>query len=248
MRLQFIGCGDAFGSGGRANTCFHVTGAHTNYLFDCGASTLPAMKAIGIDRLAIDTILITHFHGDHFGGIPFFILDAMYVAKRTRPLTIAGPPGLAEWYARLMAAEFPGDRTLPFELHLHEVAIGKRQEIGCKAARGLPVTPYHVIHDDLVGPCLAYRVEVEGKTICYSGDTEWTDALNVAAHGADLFVCECYMFERASPTHMNYETLREKLPQIGAKRVVLTHMSEPMLARLGEVEQETARDGMVVEF
>jgi ribonuclease BN (tRNA processing enzyme) len=242
MRLQFIGCGDAFGSGGRANTCFHVTGQTTNFLFDCGASSLPAMKARKIDRLAIDTVLITHFHADHFGGIPFFILDAMYVAKRTRPLIVAGPPGLTDWYARAMAAAFPGERKLPFALTLHEVEIGKRQEIG-----GLAVTPFHVIHDDKAGPCLAYRVEAEGKALCYSGDTEWTDALGKAAAGADLFVCECYMFERASPTHMNYATLREKLPAIGARRVVLTHMSENMLAHRCEVREETAQDGLIVE-
>ena len=248
MRLQFIGSGDAFGSGGRANSCFHVTGVRTNFLFDCGASSLPAMKAHKIDRLAIDTILITHFHGDHFGGIPFFILDAMYVAKRTRPLTIAGPPGLTEWYARALTAAFPGDRKLPFALTLHEVEIGKRQTIGDGGIGGLVVTPYHVIHDDRVGPCLAYRVEAEGKTVCYSGDTEWTDVLTTGARGADLFVCECYMYDAPSPTHMNYATLREKLPEIVAKRVVLTHMSESLLARLGDVREETARDGTVVEF
>jgi ribonuclease BN (tRNA processing enzyme) len=243
MRLQFIGCGDAFGSGGRANTCFHVTGAKTNFLFDCGASTLPAMKTHKIDRLKIDTILITHFHADHFGGIPFFILDAMYVAKRCDPLTIAGPPGLKEWYARAMDAAFPGDRTPPFDVTLHEVEIDERQQIG-----ELAVTPFHVVHDNRVGPCLAYRVEAENKTICYSGDTKWTAALLKAARGVDLFVCECYTFNGNAPTHMSYTILRDNLPKIGAKRVVLTHMSEPMLARLGEVEQETAQDGMVVEF
>src|SRR5690606_7460850 len=148
---------------GRANTCFHVTGANANFLIDCGATTLPALKANKINRLAIDTILITHFHADHFGGIPFFVLDAMYVAKRCDPLIVAGPPGLAEWYQRSLATAFPGDRKLPFELVLHEVEIGKRQPIG-----ELMVTPYHVIHDDKAGPCLSYRIETEGKTIAYS--------------------------------------------------------------------------------
>ena len=243
MRLQFIGCGDAFGSGGRANTCFHVTGANANFLIDCGATTLPALKANKINRLAIDTILITHFHADHFGGIPFFVLDAMYVAKRCDPLIVAGPPGLTEWYQRSLATAFPGDRKLPFELVLHEVEIGKRQQIG-----ELMVTPFHVIHDDKAGPCLSYRIETEGKTIAYSGDTEWTDKLLDAADGADLFVCECYRFESGSPTHMNYATLREKIPSINARRTVLTHMSENMLINLSSVREETAQDGMAVEF
>ena len=78
MQLQFVGCGDALGSGGRFNTCFHVTGAHVNFLIDCGASSLPALKRLGIARDDIDLILITHFHGDHFAGLPFLLLDAQF--------------------------------------------------------------------------------------------------------------------------------------------------------------------------
>ncbi|MBI4273103.1 MAG: MBL fold metallo-hydrolase [Rhizobiales bacterium] len=243
MRLQFLGCGDAFGSGGRFNTCFHVTGARANFLIDCGASSLIAMKTFGIDRNAIDTILVTHFHADHFGGLPFFVLDAQLVAKRTRPLLVAGPPELPVWYDKLFAATYPGDRKLPFELTLREVEIGKPNEIG-----GLRVTPYPVRHDERAGPCLAYRIEAEGKTICYSGDTEWTDTLIEAARGADLFICECYMFEKVVRAHLSLSVLRDKLPAIGAKRVILTHMSEDMLRRLGDAGYETAEDGRVVEF
>jgi ribonuclease BN (tRNA processing enzyme) len=204
---------------------------------------LPALKQNRINRLAIDTILITHFHADHFGGVPFFTLDAMYVAKRCEPLIVAGPPGLKNWYARALDAAFPGDRKLPYELVLHEVEIDKQQKIG-----DLMVTPYHVIHDDTVGPCLAYRVETEGKTVTYTGDTEWTDKLLDAGRNADLFVCECYRFDANSPTHMNYAQLQEKLPKVGAKRTVLTHMGENMLINLASVREETAQDGMVVEF
>ena len=98
MRLQFIGSGDAFGSGGRFNTCFHLTGARTNALIDCGASSLIALKRADIERNAINTILITHFHADHFGGIPFFVLDAQLVAKRTAAAADRRPA----WPARLV--------------------------------------------------------------------------------------------------------------------------------------------------
>jgi ribonuclease BN (tRNA processing enzyme) len=243
MRLQFIGCGDAFGSGGRFNTCFHVRHIGGNFLIDCGASSLVAMKRLEVDRNAIDLILLTHFHPDHFGGLPFFILEAQLVAKRHRPLTVAGPPGLPEWYNRLFAATFPGDRTLPFTLDLREVGVGVQNRI-----LDLSVTPFHVRHDDKAGPCLAYRIECEGKIICYSGDTEWTDSLIEAAHGADLFICECYMFEKVVRAHLSLSTLREKLPPIGAKRVILTHMSDDMLSRASELEFEIASDGKVVSI
>lgn len=241
MRVQFIGCGDAFGSGGRFNTCFHVDGVGGKFLIDCGASSLISMKQLPIERNAIDLILLTHFHPDHFGGVPFFILDAQLIAKRKRPLTIVGPPGLPHWYDRLFAATFPGDRALPFELNLREVEIGIRNQIG-----ELAIIPFHVRHDDKAGPCLAYRIEFEGKIICYSGDTEWTDSLLDAARGADLFICECYMFEKVIRAHLSLSTLREKLPAIGTKRVILTHMSDDMLSHAPTVEFEMATDGKVI--
>jgi ribonuclease BN (tRNA processing enzyme) len=243
MRLQFVGCGDAFGSGGRFNTCFHVHSNNLDFLIDCGASSLVAMKGLKIDRNAIDLILITHFHLDHFGGIPFFILDAQLVVKRTRPLIIAGPPGLNDWFNRLFAVTFPGERKLSFDLRLQELDIRSRNQIA-----GFEVTPFHVKHDDKVGPCLAYRIELDDKIICYSGDTEWTDVLLKAAHGADLFICECYMFDKVVRTHLSLSTLVEKLPAIGAKRVILTHMSDDMLSRADEIKWELAEDGGTVSL
>jgi len=105
MQLQFVGCGDAFGSGGRYNTCFHVTGESVNFLIDCGASSLPALKRLDIVRDAIDLVLITHFHGDHFAGLPFLLLDAQF-SRRTRPLVIAGPEGIETRLAQVMEALF----------------------------------------------------------------------------------------------------------------------------------------------
>jgi ribonuclease BN (tRNA processing enzyme) len=242
VRITFVGSGDAFGSGGRFNTCFHVAAQQTSFLIDCGASSLPAMKRLDIDRNAIDLILLTHFHADHFGGVPFFVLEQLFT-KRTRPLTIAGPPGLGAWYERVFAATFPGERTLPFPLALHEVEIGMPNRIG-----ELTITPFHVRHDDRAGPCLAHRIALDGRTICYSGDTEWVDTLIEAAHDADLFICECYMYEKPVSAHLALSILRQRLPQIGARRVILTHMSDDMLGRLSEVEYETAADGKVIEL
>jgi ribonuclease BN (tRNA processing enzyme) len=245
MQVQFVGCGDAFGSGGRFNTCLHLRAATANVLIDCGASSLPALKRAGVDRNAIDAILITHFHGDHFTGVPFFMLDAHFVSGRERPLLIAGPPGLQDWYLRVFEATFPGGtgNEWRFPLTLHEVAPGRTDAIGT-----LRVTPFHVIHDDRAGPCLAYRIEVEDRIIAYSGDTSWTEALVSVGRGADLFICECYVRDKPVRAHLSLAELERDLPRIGAKRVILTHMSEDMLARLDNVGYETAADGMTVEL
>ena len=113
MRLQFLGSGDAFGSGGRFNTCFHLERANRgNVLIDCGASSMVAIRKWGVDPNAISTVLVTHLHGDHFGGLPFFLLDAQLVSRRTTPLTLAGPPGFRERLQIVREAMFAGSTAI----------------------------------------------------------------------------------------------------------------------------------------
>lgn len=245
MQIQFVGCGDAFGSGGRFNTCFHLTGARTNLLIDCGASSLIALKQLEIDRNAIQAILFTHFHADHFGGLPFFLLDAQFFSKRSEPLTIAGPHGLRDWFERVMETSFPGSsqtrQCFPFEMI--ELRARETREVA-----GVRVTPYLVNHGNPGGPFFAYRVEAEDRVIAYSGDTEWTDALVDAGQEADLFIAEAYFREKQVQLHLDLATLEGHLEAIRPKRLVLTHMSDDMLARRGEVPYEAAEDGKVIVF
>jgi ribonuclease BN (tRNA processing enzyme) len=244
MQLRFVGCGDAFGSGGRLNTCFHVTGGTVNFLIDCGASSLPALKRSGIARNDIDLILITHFHGDHFGGLPFFLLDAQF-SRRSRPLVIAGPNGIEARLTQVMEALFEtSSRTKPkFELSV--VALGPEQTRNFGAVR---VTPFPVVHGDSGGPFLAYRIEAEERVIAYSADTEWTETLVPLARGADLFIAEAYTYDKAVKNHLSLATLEAHLAEIAPKRLILTHMSDDMLGRLDALGHTAAHDGMTVEI
>ena len=110
---------------------------------------------------------------------------------------------------------------------------------------GILVRPYVVKHASGAPP-FAYRLEVNGKILCYSGDTEWVHTLYEAARDAELFIVECYFYDRQVKFHLDYATLARHLPEVGAKRVVLTHMGQDMLAHAEQVEYETASDGMVV--
>jgi ribonuclease BN (tRNA processing enzyme) len=244
MHLQFVGCGDAFGSGGRFNTCFHLVGRDINALIDCGATSLVGLNKLAINRNDINTIFITHFHADHIGGLPFFILESNYVLKRQRALTVAGPPGLRSRYADIMETAFPGSTTVEwsFPLTLREMEIGRRGDIG-----NVRITPFHVMHDDRAGPCLGFRIEAEGKVIAFSGDTQWTDTVADIGRDADMFICEAYTRDKPVVSHMALNLLERHLPQIRPKRLILTHMSNDMLARRGELPYETAEDGMIVE-
>lgn len=95
MKLKILGCGDAFGSGGNLNTCFYVETSKIKFLIDCGATGLISLKKYKIEPSDIDYIFISHFHGDHFGGLPFIMLDH-FRKPRTKALYIVGPKGIKE--------------------------------------------------------------------------------------------------------------------------------------------------------
>jgi ribonuclease BN (tRNA processing enzyme) len=240
--IRFLGTGDNFGSGGRFQACIHVDAGATRFLLDCGASSLIAMKRAGISTASIDVILISHLHGDHFGGIPFFILDAQLISRREAPLTIAGPPGLTQRVREAMEVFYPGSSGIErkFRIDCVELAEGETASLG-----ELTVLPVRVIHGS-GAPSYALRIECSGKIIAYSGDTEWTDALRKVADGADIFICESYFFEKQMKNHLNYRTLMIHRAELTCKRLILIHMGEDMLNRLGEVELEVAEDGMEV--
>ena len=244
MRLTVVGSGDAFGSGGRFNTCFHVAGETGSFLIDCGASSLIALRRSGVDPNAIGAIFLSHLHGDHFGGLPFFLLDAQVMSRRRAPLTIAGPEGLPARLRELQEALFPrSSETRPkFELNLVELPAGERREVA-----GVAVTP--VAMDHFSGtPSNALRLESEGRILAYSGDTAWTEALIAAARGADLFICEASFRGRKVSGHMDVDDLLAHLAEIGAKRTVLTHMGDEMLAQSAPEGTVKAHDDLEIAF
>jgi ribonuclease BN (tRNA processing enzyme) len=247
MRLTIVGSGDAFGSGGRSNTCFWLETAKGTLTIDFGASALPALKARRLDPNAIDAIVLSHLHGDHFGGLPFLLLDYQFLARRERPLTIAGPPGSRARLDAALEVFFPkaGGSKWRFPWSIEEIALGVRSEV-----LGHSLLTREVIHQS-GAPSTALRLSDGEKTFAYSGDTEWTDALKPIAAEADLFICECYAYAGKMTGHLSWEILKPRLADLNAKRTMLTHMNPTMLSRLDEIKAAgvlIAADGLVFDF
>jgi ribonuclease BN (tRNA processing enzyme) len=242
VELHVLGCGDAFGSGGRLNSSFLLRSGSFRLLVDCGATGLLAMRQFGVDPESIGTVALTHLHGDHYAGLVFLLLEARHVSKRKAPLVVAGPRGVEARLKATMELMFPGTTQIgyPFPLSFIELHAGAATTLGEAV-----ITPREVVHPS-GAPSLALRVELGGKVIAFSGDTEWTDALLEVSREADLFVCECLHATPFPNFHIDYQTLLGKRPQLTCKRLLLTHLGGQMIARAraGELELECAEDGM----
>lgn len=245
MRVTVLGSGDAFCSGSRRHSGYFVETGNQGFLLDCGATTLLALKTLGIAAERIDFIAISHLHGDHFGGLPFLFLEYTYEKLRTKPLVIIGPPGLEERVRALHRTMYRelAERGTVFPLRFLEVTPGK-----IAASHGVSLLPFRVPHQEK-DISLGYRVVVDGKTLLYSGDCGWNDDLVIHSQGTDLFICECCYFSTVTNFHVSYPQIAQAYQQgqLGCKRLVLSHVGREVIERIDEVKIECAYDGLVLE-
>jgi len=244
LELQVLGCGDAMGSGGRFQTCFSLQNGERRVLIDFGATAMIALRRAGIEPNEVDSVLLTHLHGDHFGGLPYLLLDAKWVSGRTAPLRLLGPRTTAERLRMLRETLYPGSTRgdLGFELDVRELEPGVPARL-----EDLHVTPFEVLHES-GAPALGLRIDWGGRSIAYSGDTQWTESLVELARGVDLFICEASFYDEVVPYHLTYEELLANRSRLECDRLLLTHLSREMLQRRTELELESAEDGLVVQL
>jgi ribonuclease BN (tRNA processing enzyme) len=241
VTVTFAGCGDAFGSGGRFQACIHIrpdTG-QPPVLLDCGATSLTALRQAGLDPGEIAAVFVSHLHGDHFGGLPFLILDGQF-SRRVAPLLITGPPGTGQRLTTAMECLFPGSSQVrrPFGITVTELPPG-----GTQTMAGVTAKAWEAAHPS-GAPALILRLAVGGTTIAYTGDTAWTPAIQAAARDADLLIAEAYYWDKPVPHHLRYADLTEH--EVTARRVILTHLSADMLGTQDTARYETARDGLTI--
>lgn len=247
MRLSVVGCGDAFGSGGRLQTCYHLDMGAERLLIDCGATSIIGLNRLQLDPNSVSTIVISHLHGDHFAGLVWWLLHAQHVAKRATPLTIAGPPGIEARFVAAAEALFAGSTKVPRRYELRFIEMTAGVPVGLAGAQ---ILAYEVSHPS-GAPSHALRFEFGAKTLAFTGDTEWVEALVPCGLAADLYIMECYALEGKVRYHMSWQTISANLARIGARKVMLTHMNQTTLANRDKIVASgivLAEDGLVVDF
>jgi ribonuclease Z len=215
LELLFLGSGNAFAAEGRAFSSFLLDG---RYLFDCGPTLLQQLQRAGRPTNDIGSVFISHFHADHFFGLPFLLLDAKY-GGRSQELTIIGPPGIERVTKNLLHLGFPDlviDTERRYSLRFVEVSDGFNG-----STAGLSYTAARVDHvPDL--ECFAYRAEFSGRSIVYSGDTTLCDGLLRIVRGADVVVLECSC--QQVPVHLSPADVAEVACNAPDAKVIVTHL------------------------
>lgn len=244
IEVRFLGTGDAFGSGGKRQAAIFLQplGARLGLLLDAGPGCHAALRSEGLTSDDLGAVVLSHFHGDHYGGFPFLELDAMR-SSRTEPLLVLGPPGardrlttLRECLYRNLPIRFPEEisETLPGEV------IGLPETVGGGFARAFPAR-----HQPEAW-AFSWKLGLGGRTVVYSGDTAFSEELISESAGADLLIHECTSLE-ALPGHTSHRELQAAASRITARRVLLVHTGEDVLGAT-ELAFERAHDGLCVRI
>lgn len=246
MKFTVVGCGDAFGSGGRLMTSYLIDAGAEAVLLDAGATVTVGLNKLGRDPNRIGHVLLSHLHGDHYAGVVWLLIQALYVSKRTVPLTVVGPPGVEQRVLATAELLFPGCTKVQrkFDLQFAEIREGTPAQVG-----PLDVQAFEVEHPS-GAPSHALRLRHGGRTLAFTGDTQWTENLVPCGRDADLYVMECYKYAATPIYHMAWTSIAPHLDRVGARRVLLTHMSDEMLANRQQVTDPRvifAEDGLVID-
>ncbi len=240
--IVFIGTSDAFGAGGRRQSAILARGTRGSLLIDCGATTNSGLGELGIERDEIDVIVVSHFHADHFGGVPLFVLAARYIDARRKPLLVAGPPDVERRVRALAAAlGHPMEDDPGFEVQFRELPPGREHQIGPASIRAFETRHQLEAHPQ------GYRIDCGGHALVYSGDTGWFPELPRRADGADLFICECTQRHANLEFHLSLEELSAHRDEFDCGRLILTHLGAEMSNLRGQIDFDTADDGLRIE-
>ena len=242
VRVVFLGTGDAFSAGERHQAAYLVESPEGSLLLDCGSTVLASLKRHNLPPESIDVIFLSHFHGDHFAGLPFLFLYYVYVEPRSRPLRIIGPPDVEDRVMMLYRAMYADSAAEPLPYALEFIEAQPPRQLSFD---GMRISPFPVMHQ-AHSLSLGCEIETGGRRIVYTGDTGWTEDLVAHTQNADLFICECSFFGTGLATHLDYRQIAANLSRFGAKRIVLTHLGQEVLERKREVDLEMAYDGLTV--
>lgn len=255
MRITVVGSGDAFNAEGRFHSCYllEAQDCHT-IMVDFGATALVALRRLGRSTSEIATVVFTHLHGDHIGGVPFLVIDAMFSERRRTPLRLVGPVGLEARVRALLDATYGSevmDRDDAPAFEFTELLPGVRHRVeGCELET-FPARHMHPPHRPL---CLRF-VAPNGVRAAFSGDTAMCEGLLAAAADVDVLVAECSGLVPPIGQHCTWEDWCRVLPELTAQRVILTHLGREVRRHASQLLREAppgpglafADDGMVVE-
>lgn len=218
MKVYFLGVGEACDPERFNTSLLVISGSNEHYiLLDCGFTTPHRYFADCFDPNQLDALWISHFHGDHFFGVPLLLLR-FWEMGRAKPLLLVGPPGLPEKVEKAIDLAYPSFlKKLQFAVQYREMEDG-----GSLQAAGFL---WQVAVTEHSQPCLALKLSADGKSVFYSGDGRQTLASADLARGCTLVVHEAYRVAGQTANHGSLAECLVLARQTGCEKMAIVHVA-----------------------
>jgi ribonuclease Z len=228
LLVVLCGTGSPLADATRAAACTAVIAGGTFLLVDVGPGSWEQVDLADLPAGELAGVLLTHFHSDHIGDLGEAITQS-WIAGRSKPLEVYGPPGVGRVVAGIGEAyaldtgyrvKHHGEEFMPSQAAgavAREIALppeGSSDPVVVLERGGLRVTAFRVDHAP-VSPAVGYRFDWRGRSVVVSGDTRKSASLIANARGADILV---------------HEALQPKLT--GRAAQVAQRIGQPRLAKL----------------
>jgi ribonuclease BN (tRNA processing enzyme) len=217
MKLTILGSGTCVPNKKRESSGYLLQTPDSKILLDCGSGTTWKLEKIGVNYLEIDHIFFSHIHPDHTGDlVPFlFATKHSHFKEREKPLYLWGGKGFTSFMDSLKKVY--GNWIEPDKLNIDELKGGSG------AFEDFKITAVKVPHID---SSQAYKIESGGKTLVYSGDTDFSESLINLSHKADLLIIECALANESLKMkgHLTPNEVIKTINEAKPKKVVVTHL------------------------
>ncbi|MFN3603731.1 MAG: MBL fold metallo-hydrolase [Leptonema sp. (in: bacteria)] len=219
-----IGSGNAFNTDARGHCSFLLDSI---FLIDCGPTILLKRESLNIDFSKIKVVLITHFHGDHFAGLPFLVLYFEYILKRKEILYILGPKHIKNQYWALMNLIYP-NININFTIEFVEIQ-------NTYTFQNYQITPYPITHKE---ESIGYKIFDGNHSFAFSGDTILDENVYPLYDNIDVGIIELSLKENANHTsHVSLEELILNRSKIKAKKLYFNHLYDELAEEVRKINQ-----------
>jgi ribonuclease BN (tRNA processing enzyme) len=252
MRFTILGSGTIVPDGTRNSSGYFLELPKARMMLDCGAGTLHALARYQLPWEQMTHLFVSHFHADHIGELAALLFAFNYGTKtpRSDPLTIVGPIGVNDLIDRLDTAF--GGKLLKkkFPVDIRALEPGEQLQFGTDCHLSVCKTPH-------TAESLAVRIETSQYSLCYTGDTAYSDVLANFFSGADVLVSECSFREpREGVRHLSVREAARLATLANVATLILTHFyfavdEEHLRAEVQELypgEVIVGRDGYSLEL
>lgn len=218
MKLHVIGCHGPYPAAGGATSGYLLTHNGENILMDCGSGVLGKLLAV-CDPAGLSAVLLSHLHFDHAADL---LVLSYLLQVRGKKLTVYVPPEDDSPLKALLSPQVYDVRPYPEEMNI----------------AGIRITTCPTRHPV---PCRAIRLEAEGKSLVFTGDTNTCEELAAFSRGADALLCDAAFLEnewKEKAPHLSAFKAGELAREAGVKKLYLTHL--PVTHDAKTMEKEAA--------